>query len=179
MPGDASAGILRVSPAFGLVPLDRGFSLWLVGPKVWVGVELDRLELTWAEEVIPDLYRDYINNPPFDAVDYKTRRIRWSATFKRLLSQAEVAPFVYARLYIGLTHAEWEYYYHDNWSDVGPELGIGMLWRPFKRASVAIRQGWAWEENDKRRPVDRFYVDDRHTTVIRLQEAHLLVLYHF
>ena len=178
--GDASAGVLRVRPAFGLAPLDRGLSLWFVGEKTWVGGELDRLELSWDEEIIPDPYREYAwPEPPWDAVNHLTRRIRWSVTIKRLLSQAPVAPFVYLRLYVGLTHAEWEHYYHDNWSDVGPELGIGILWHPLKRASVAVRQGWAWEENDKRRPVDRYYIDDRHTTVIRLQETRLLVLYHF
>jgi len=115
-------------PAFGLAPFDQGFSLWFVGEKTWVGGELDRLELSWSEEVIPDPYREYVNpEPPWDAVDHRTRRIRWSVTIKRLLSQDEVAPFVYLRFYLGLTHAEWEYYYHDNWSDVGPELGAGAL----------------------------------------------------
>lgn len=145
-----------------------------------MGGELDRLELSWSEEVIPDPYREYVNpEPPWDAVDHRTRRIRWSVTIKRLLSQDEVAPFVYLRFYLGLTHAEWEDYYHDNWSDVGPEFGVGVLWHPLKRVSVAIRQGLALEANDKRRPVDRFFVDDRHTTVIRLQETRLLVLISF
>jgi len=172
----------RIQAAFGLAPLDRGVSLWLHGDKTFLGFELDRFELTWNKELVPEPYREYANpQPPWQGVDHLTRRIRASLTVKRLLSSAEVAPFVYLRLYVGLTHDKWEYYYHHNWTAAGPELGVGILFSPLKRASVAVRQGWAWEENDKTRPGASYpyYSDDRTPTVIRLQPTRLLVLWHF
>ena len=169
--------------AVGLAPLDRGVSLWLAGERTWVGFELDRFELTQNKELVPDEFREYASpEPPWRAVDHLTRRIRASLTVGWLLSQAEVAPFVYLRLYAGVSHNEWENYYHDNGSAVGPELGMGALGRPLKRAAVALRQGWAWEKSEDPWPGAGFYYDDsddRLTTAVRLQPARLLVLIYF
>ena len=166
--------------ALGLAPLDRGLSIWYTGQKIWIGAELDRFELSSNKEIIPDPYRSFATpEPPWDAVDHLTRRIRWSVTVQRSLFLDSPTPFVYFRFFFGLTHEEWEHYYHNNWSDFGPELGVGLLWGPFRQASLIIRQGIALEESDKQTPINKGRTHDRLTSTVRLQEARLIALLHF
>ncbi len=166
--------------ALGLAPLDRGLSVWLTGEKTWVGVELNRFELSSNSETIPVYLRDYVaSDAPWDGVDHLTRRVGGAVTVQRFLSLDMVAPFVYLRFYLGISHEEWGHYYHDNWTEAGPEVGGGILWCPVRRVGLMVWQGVTVEESDRRNPIDRRYVSDRSTRTVRLQETRLLFLFRF
>ena len=169
--------------ALGMAPLGRGLTLWIGGEKTIVGFGMDHFQLSWNEEIMPDEIREYAKpwDTPWEPVDHLTRHIGYSLTVKRLLSTDEVAPFIYGRFYVELIHEEWEYYYHDNGANAGPELGWGARWRPLKRTAVFLRQGWAWEEKD-RTTKDGYFnhgYDGRTDTAVRMQETLLLVLIYF
>ena len=87
----------RTQVAIGLAPLDRGMSLWLVRPKTWVGVELERFELTWEERLRRDPdHNGMYYGPPIDRL---TRWIHAAVTVQRQIAQGPVFRFVYLRLY--------------------------------------------------------------------------------
>ena len=85
----------------------------------------------------------------------------------------------YLRFYLGISHEEWGHYYHDNWTEAGPEVGGGILWCPVRRVGLMVWQGVTVEESDRRNPIDRRYVSDRSTRTVRLQETRLLFLFRF
>ena len=166
--------------AVGLAPLDRGLSIWYTGQRMWIGAELARFQLSSNKEVIPTHLRDEIHpEPPWGTVDRLTRRVHCSLVVQRFFSSDPFASFAYFRYYVNLNHEEWEYYYHNNWTDFGPELGIGFSWRPLSRASLMLRQGITLEAKH-RSPTYRHRRDvSRYTLTVRLQETRLAVLFHF
>ena len=89
-----SAGVAHDNPAprtqaaLGLSVLDRGISLWLIRPKTILGLELDRLELTWD---------DLIYSSSVKTVNHRTSRIRLALTAKRIVSEGTVSKFAYLR----------------------------------------------------------------------------------
>ena len=163
----------RTYAAIGLSVLDRGISLWLVRPKTMLGLELDYLELTWDEVT----YASSVG-----PVKHRTSRVRAALTLKRQVSQGQVSKFVYLTVYGEDVDDEWKEGVRLNGGNNGPEIGLGGLWRPMKKVSVSIRQGWAFEKGEKLAIVsDNFSPENTSTETfaIRMQETRLLVLLHF
>ena len=162
--------------AIGLPVLDRGVSLWLVRPKTMWGLEFDALESSWDE-----LLFDH-------SVETDTSRRRYhihsALTVKRQVSDSEgqVSKFAYLRVYA--EHRETQLAEDILlWTDSGLEVGLGGLWRPWKKVSVLLRQGFAFEYSEKTQSAfpDRLREEDLDAETISLYmtKPRLLVLLHF
>lgn len=160
--------------AIGLPVLDRGVSLWLVRPKTMWGLEFDALESSWDE-----LSFDH-------SVETDTRRKRYhihsALTVKRRVSEGQVAQFAYLTVYAEHREAQLA---EDIllWTDSGLEVGLGGLWRPWKKVSVLLRQGFAFAYSEKTQSAfpDELRAEDlkRETFSLYLTKPRLLVLLHF
>lgn len=160
--------------AIGLPVLDRGISLWLVRPKTMWGLEFDALESSWD-----DLLFDH-------SVETDTRRRRYhihsALTVKRQVSEGQVAKFAYLTVYA--EHRETQLAEDILlWTASGLEVGLGGLWRPWKKVSVLLRQGFAFEYSEKTQSAfpDRLRAEDldAETVSLYMTKPRLLVLLHF
>ena len=100
-------------------------SIWRVNPTTMWGFEMNYsvVERAWQR------YTD--GNSTLTLVS-----IHPSLTFKQFVGplRHDVAPFLYQTVHTKVNN--W-----DDWPDVGATLGVGAMWCPFKRVSLAIRQG--------------------------------------
>ena len=111
--------------ALGLSILDPGISLWHVEGKMMVGLELNRLQWSWQDE--------------------KSYHFRGALTVKRILSQGPGPLFQFGHL--SAYHKTRLEYESDHPVSRGPGIAIGggVMFQPWEKTRLMIRQGIAVE----------------------------------
>ena len=159
------------------VPLpsaEFGINIWRVGEKTMFGVEIETLGLSnsrisFNDKSIEDHANTGINIG--SALTLKRfRPMRW-----------ELSPFSYQTLYGDIRYANVSTKGESTTWSVGAGLGLGVAWFPFKRVSLSLRQGFAFELRRHRLDSSRSSEPHSNTNTLALMASpmRLLALLHF
>jgi hypothetical protein len=168
----------RGKNAIGIPLPSDGFSIniWRVGEKTMFGVEVEALGLSntrrnFNDESVKDSENTGINIT--SALTLKRfRPMRW-----------ELSPFSYQTLYGDIRYANISAKGKSTTWIAGAGLGLGVVWFPFKRVSLSLRQGFALEIKRNRVDPDPFFSPESHsnanTFAFTAPPMRLLALFHF
>ena len=165
----------RTRAAIGLAPLERGLSLWLVRPKTMAGLELDRFE--WSKDRVFEWSEPYPGREHIESFHFRV-----SLAVQRTFTKGPMFQFGYLRINHISYQAQAEA--STNGGGTGFEGGWGILWRPWEKLAVSLRQGVVYEGYEEFR-VDApylpggFVVWDVDYYRLRMQKPRLWVLIHF
>ncbi|MDE2703439.1 MAG: hypothetical protein OXI35_00100 [Gemmatimonadota bacterium] len=135
--------------ALGLSVLDPGLSLWHIEEKTMFGMELYGLQWSGGKD------RDY--------------RFDGALTLKRILSQGPLFKFGHLSAYHTSRLDWWEEHSYSGGS--GVEIGGGVLFQPWKKVRLMLRQGIALERSE-----DHYSGSGGYDTLVWVEETWTLRL---